>query len=107
MRRTGLAAGLLLLAGVPALRAQSAGSPILTLPTNTLNFSFQSPGQTTLPPAQTVRLFSTPAGVPFTATVATTAGGNWLFVNGLTQFSANTGTAGQDLAISVSPTALT
>jgi len=100
--RTGLVFGLLLLAGAQGLWGQAT---VITVPTGNLNFAYQQ-GQSGMPLAQTIRLITTPTAQPFTATASTTSGGGWLFVNGVTQYTGNTGSMGQDLAISVSPAGL-
>lgn len=108
-RKTGLVLGLALVAGANGLWAQTTQAPSLTVPTNTLNFAYQvgqaapTPSQST----QTIRLFSVPQPVNFTATVQTLSGGGWLFVNGLTQYSNITSATGSpDLTISVAASGL-
>ncbi len=108
-RKTGVLLGLALVAGANGLWAQTAQSPTLTVPTTTLNFVYQvgqaapAPAQTT----QTIRVFSVPQPVSFTATVQTLTGGGWLFVNGLTQYTGTTSATGSpDLAITVSASGL-
>src|SRR5688572_3105945 len=84
------------------LASQTTQNPILVLHNN-LQFAHQA-GAAAAPPPQTVRVYSAPAAVQFTATAATQTGGGWLFVNNAITFTGNSGTAGQqDLAISVSP----
>lgn len=107
-RSSVLAAGLVLLAGASGLFGQTAAQPALVLPTGNLYFAYQT-GRAA-PQSQTVRLYSGPENVNFTATATTTAGGGWLFLctdcsstaSNVTQLTGNTGT-GQNITISVSP----
>jgi len=98
--------GLALVAGANGLWAQTTQAPSLIVPTTNLNFAYQV-GQGAPAPAQTIRVFSNPQPVSFTATVQTTSGGGWLFVNSVTQYNGTTTATGSpDLAITVSPAGL-
>lgn len=91
----------LILAGAAPLAAQTTQNPFLVLH-NSLQFAHQA--GTTAPPPQTIRVYSAPPSIPFTATVTTTTGGGWLTVNNGLTYTGNTGTAGQtDLVVAVSP----
>lgn len=92
----------LLMSGATTLSGQTPENPQLILH-NTLMFAHQI-NATSLPQPQTLRVYSNPASVGFTATVSTTTGAGWLAVNGLLSYPGNTGTAGQnDLTVSVAP----
>lgn len=95
-------AALLLLGAPGLLPGQTAQAPALGV-VQTIIFAHQVTVGATPPPAQTVHLWSSPASLPFTATVSTQSGGNWLLVNQLLQVTGNTGANGQDLSISVAP----
>jgi uncharacterized protein (TIGR03437 family) len=88
----------LLLAAALPLAAQN---PVIAVH-NTLQFAHQTGAAA--PPPQTMRVYSAPANVQFAASVSTTAGGSWLFVNSGLTFNGFSGVTGQrDLVISVSP----
>jgi len=103
-----LAFGLVLLAGAGQLAGQTVQNPGLVVygaGANGIQFAHQT--GTATPPAQTVRVYSAPANVQYTATAQTNTGGGWLAVNGALTTSGTTGIQGQqDLAISVAATTL-
>lgn len=112
-RKSILTAGLLLLAGASGLFGQVTASS-LVVATSNLAFTYQT--GTAAPPPQTLRIYSAPAGATYVATVSTTNGIGWLSlgcvtcgtspISGAITLTGNTGTAGQDLSVSVSPTNL-
>ncbi len=110
-RNSLLTTGLLLLAGASGLLGQTTAQPFLVLPTGNLHFAYQT-GRA-VPAPQTVRIYSAPENVSFTATATTNAGGGWLFLctvcdspaNNVPQLTWNTGT-GQNLTVSVTPAGL-
>lgn len=98
-RNSWLSLSLVLLAGAAQLAAQTAQAPALAVATQNLRFTHQIGA--TAPPPQTLRIFSAPNQVPFTATATSQFG--WLIVGA----GGTTGTATQDLLIQVNPAAIT
>jgi uncharacterized protein (TIGR03437 family) len=101
-RNLAATSGLLLLVAAGQLAGQTANT---ALTSNSLQFSHQQNSLTT-PPAQSVRVFSAPSSLTYTASAVTNGGGTWLLVNGLTTASGVTGQLSQDLQISVNPAGL-
>lgn len=101
-RNTWMALSLVLLAGGNHLAAQTPPATTDLVVYNNLQFAHQV--NTPPPAAQSVRVYSAPANVPYTATVATQPpGGSWLLVNA----SGNTSPSpSQDLSVSVNPAGL-
>lgn len=99
------ALALLALIAASQLAAQTAQAPAFSFQTQ-LQFSHQAGAAA--PPAQTVRIYTNPGNLAFTATAATQSGGGWLFVNnGTLQYTGNSGVAGQqDVVITANPIGL-
>jgi uncharacterized protein (TIGR03437 family) len=98
-----MALALVLLAGSAVAFGQTAQAPEISF-IQTLFFAHQGTGGATAPPAQTVRVFTVPSNIQFTATATTQSGGGWLLVNGALQATVTAGTSGGDLTVSVVPT---
>ncbi|MBC8164893.1 MAG: hypothetical protein H7Y20_03350, partial [Bryobacteraceae bacterium] len=107
-RNTWMALSLVLLAGASRLAGQTAQNPVLVVfgsNPDAIQFSHQI--GTTNPLPQSVRVYSGPPNVPFTATANPQTVGGWLFVNGALTTSGTTAVQGQqDLSISVTPQGL-
>jgi len=107
-----LAAGLVLLAGASGLFGQTVQNPDFSVPTTGLFFAHQA-GVQTAPRPQSIRIYSGPASVNYTAFVTYPQGEvtGWLFLTcgtcggatNVATLNGNTGSDGENITISVSP----
>jgi uncharacterized protein (TIGR03437 family) len=105
-QRNWLVAGILAVAAAGSLAAQT--EPAVIVPASTLRFSHVA-AATTAPPAQVLRIYTTPSGLQYSAT----SNAAWLLVSttpqgpGALTTAGLTGSATQDLYVSVNPQLLT
>ena len=95
-------AGLMLVAGAAHLAAQpTAQAPAIVPPSSTLYFNHQIGASA--PPPQTIRVGTTPANLPFTAT----SNMPWVTVNGANSATGTSNSATQEVQIAVNPASFT